>query len=208
MLTGSALLHEVAQRIITSHLRFAGAVDVNPIDARLGGPSGSVDITCVLGGTRRNVKVKADAYFGTDAAKCADRELPFYRPDGHAYAFEAISDAVTREPGWMFSSPADYLYYYRLILAQPEAEVAALVAEPDVVLFAELRVDRDELRVLPMAATREWFEGTFEHYTPRPVHVGTHTAWYRLVPMSDLDSAVPGIEVVGGIFERLARAAS
>ena len=72
-----------------------------------------------------------------DAGKIGDRSLAFYRPDTGSYAFEAVADAVTREPGWIIDSEADDLYYYYLALAQREAEVRALLRESDDVFFAE-----------------------------------------------------------------------
>lgn len=198
MLTGSVLLHAVAERVVARYVRRTGA-DVSVVDPHLVGASGSVDMMCDFGAQRQSLKVKADAYFGSDPAKIADRELTFYRPETAAYAFESISDASTREPGWMFSSPADSLYYYRLALSQSEAEVAALLHGPDEILFPELVVERDELRILPMRETREWFEQNYDRYAPRPVRVGEHTAWFRLIPHADLDGAVP-VRVVGPIF--------
>ena len=85
-----------------------------------------VDIVCNRAGHGVKIKVKADAYFGTDPRKIADQGLTFYRAPVSAYAFETISHHVTRDPGWMFNSLADELYYYFLVLGQTEEEVAAL----------------------------------------------------------------------------------
>ncbi len=144
--------------------------------------------------------MKPDAYFGTDPAKVRDRGLIFYRSDAGHYAFESISNNMTRERGWMFNSDADELFYYYVVIAQSEEEIAALLGEPDDVFFSELKVDRDELKVLPMRATREWFEAHYEEYTPRPVTTGEHSAWYRLIPRSDIDTQVRGIRTLGSVF--------
>jgi hypothetical protein len=203
-LDGSTLHHTVACRIVGSYLGATGALDVRT-PAIPAGESDGVDITLLRDGRKSGLKVKADSYFGTDPVKIADRNLPFYRRQGADYAFEAVSDSVTRRPGWMFHSEASHLYYYFLALGQPEAEVAALLGEPDEVFFGELKADRDELHVIPMDALQEWFEAHYEQYTPRPVLVGDHSAWYRLVPRDVLRSSVP-IEVLGPVFDVAARA--
>ena len=159
-----------------------------------------VDIVFTRGGKTERVKVKPDVYFGTDARKIADQQRPFYRNLGNAYAFETISHHVTREQGWMFNSVAEELYYYFLALGQPESEIAALMNEPDEVFFSELQVDRDELHIMPFAEVRSWFEANHERYTPRPVRIGDHSGWYRIVPIQDLQRSVPGIDVKPSVF--------
>jgi len=196
--TGALLLQQVAQRIVAAYLKKAGYADVRTVTD--GGPGSGVDIVYSLSGRRGRIKVKPDSYFGTDPAKVYDRSLVFYRPDAGHYAFESISNNMTREPGWMFNSEADDLYYYYLALTQPEDEVAALLGEPDEVFFSELKVERDELHILPMRQTQRWFEEHFEDYTPRPVTVGDHSAWYRLIPRSDIEGSLPGIRMVGPVF--------
>ncbi len=196
-LGGSALHHAVACRILGRHLARNGATAAVRVPEA--GETGRADLTFTRGGRARAVKVKADPYFGTDPGKIADRRLTFYRREGSDYAFEAISHSVTRQPGWIFNSEADDLYYYFLALGQPEREVAALVAEPDDVFFGELAVDRDDLHVIRMAPLRQWFEASFEQYTPRPVLVGDHSAWYRIVPRAVLAAAVP-VTVTGSVF--------
>lgn len=196
---GSALHRAVACRVLGRHLTRNGAIGVVlPEPER--GETGGADITCTRNGRARAIKVKADPYFGTDPGKIADRELTFYRREGSDYAFEAISHHLTRQPGWIFNSEADDLYYYFLSIGQPESEVAALLAEPDEVFFGELKVDRDELHVIRMGPLRDWFEAHYEQYTPRPVLVGDHSAWYRIVPRVVLAEAVP-VTVVGAVFE-------
>jgi hypothetical protein len=196
-----ALLHQdVADRIVARWLTRQGKVDVQLTGGLVGLGGRSVDITYSWQGDRRRIKVKADSYFGTDPAKVRDRTLTFYRQDSFAYAFEAVANTATREPGWMFNSSADEIYYYYLAIAQPEADVRALMGEPDEVFFTELAVERDELVVMPMAVTREWFEANFERYTPRPVMNAGASAWYRLVPREDLERAVPEVRRVGPIF--------
>jgi hypothetical protein len=164
------------------------------------GETSGIDITCSRDGRGWAFKVKGDPYFGVEPAKIADRQLAFYRREGADYAFEAIANNVTRHPGWIFQSHADQLYYYFLALGQPESEIGALLEEPDDVFFPEIKVERDELHVIPMERLRAWFEANYEHYTPRPVLMGDHSAWYRLVPREVLRAAVP-VTVVGPLFD-------
>lgn len=203
--TGNDLLQATAERILASWLTNAGKLDVVRTGGRefLGGKS--VDITYSWQGGRQRVKVKADPYIGTDPAKINDRDLPFYRSDAGIYAFEAVANSATREPGWIFNTEADELYYYYVAVAQTEDEVRALFAEPDEVFLSELRVDLDDLHILPMRETLEWFEANYEQYTPRPVMQGGFAAWYRLVPRADIMGAVGGIRDVGPVFATLTR---
>lgn len=159
-----------------------------------------MDLTASFQGTSVRIKVKPDPYFGTDPRVIADHSRTFYRADAAVYAFEAVANSATRQPGWVFESSAEELFYYYVALRQPEADVAALVSEPDEVFFRELEVERDELVILPMERTRVWFESAYEQYTPRPVMVGGASAWYRLVPRQDLEQAVSGIRRVGPVF--------
>ncbi|MBU4557081.1 MAG: hypothetical protein KJ747_09440 [Actinobacteria bacterium] len=200
--TGAVLLERVAQRIVAAYLKKAGYGDVRVVT---GGSTGAgVDIVYTVSGRRGRIKLKSDSYFGTDPAKVSDRDLVFYRPDAGHYAFESISNNMTREPGWMFNSEADDLYYYYLTLSQPEDEVAALLSEPDEVFFSEIKVERDALHILPMRATQKWFEAHYEDYTPRPVTVGQHSAWYRLIPRSDIEGSIQGARLVGSVFKTVA----
>jgi hypothetical protein len=194
-LVGGQLHHAVAVRIVGRYLRDIGA---NPVeDARDYGTA--VDIVCENMVRSFRVMVKADPYFGTEPAKIADRDLSFYRREGSDYAFEAVSDSETQQQGWVFDSFADEVHYYFLALGQPEAEVSALLGEADDVFFGELVVERDELHIIPMGPLRAWFVENYERYTPRPVLIGGHTAWYRLVTRDALRAAVP-VEVVGPVF--------
>ena len=202
--SGGRLLEAVAERVLTRYLRRAGATGVMIIDeatdpTRLGG----VDIVYTLSGTTTRSKVKADPYFGNDPAKIADQSLVFYRETAHAYAFETISHHLTRDLGWMFNSMADEILYYYLALGQSEEVVSALMHEADDVFFAELAVERDELHVLPMAPLRTWFDANHERYMPRPVTLGDHSAWFRIIPAEDITAAVPSVQVKGAIFEGL-----
>jgi hypothetical protein len=202
-LAGNQLLQAVALRIITQYLERTGADGISTVsDARDLGEG--TDIVCRVAGRSTRIKVKPDPYCGTDPAKVADRQLVFYRKQGTDYAFEAISHHLTRQPGWIFNSDAERLYYYFLGLGQTEDEVAALMGEEDDVLLSELRVERDELHVIPMAPLRDWFAAHFEQYTPRPVVVGDHSAWYRLIPRSVLQAEVP-VDIVGPIFGFITR---
>lgn len=203
-LEGSPLHHATACRILARYLVLTGSGGLTaPDEGYLEG--NGVDIICTRAGVKLRIKVKADPYFGTDAVKIAERELAFYRRQGADYAFEAISHNVTRQPGWIFQSDASDLYYYFLALGQSESEVGALLEEPDDVFFTELKVERDELHVMPMAPLRDWFEAHFEQYTPRPVLIGDHSAWYRLVPRDVLRAAVK-VDVVGSVYPSVAMA--
>jgi hypothetical protein len=204
--TGMALLQNVAERILAAYLRSIGAQDVETVSSfeALGGHG--VDVIFTRDGARKQIKVKPDPYFGTDASKVNDRSRAFYRANAESYAFEAVANTATRAPGWIFSSPSDEIYYYRVALLQQEDEIRALMSEPDEVFFSELGVERDDLQILQMSEARAWFETHFEEYTPRPVMLGGAAAWYRLVPRRDIEGAIVGISNVGPVFERLVRA--
>ncbi|MDR3686307.1 MAG: hypothetical protein P4L93_05050 [Coriobacteriia bacterium] len=201
--TGAQLLQSVAQRILTRYLGRGSAQGAEAVSGSLTFASRGIDITYSVGGQRRSVKVKADPYFGTDSAKIGDRSLAFYRADTGMAALEAVANSTTRQPGWMIESDADELCYYYLALAQPEDEVRALLGEPDEVFFSELQVERDDLIVIPMAEARLWFEANADSYPPRPVFLGTTSAWYRLVPRAVLQSQLPGVRIVGPVFASL-----
>lgn len=202
MLEGAPLIHEVGKRILARYLAREGAAEVTLAPASIADQAG-IDIRYVIGGERLAAKVKVDCYYGSDPALTARRELVYYRPEGAAYALEAVADTVTRAPGWVQTSGADVLFYYRIALARPEAEVAALQASADGVFFSELGVERDELRVVPMPTLRAWFAASGERYTPRPVTTAGHSAWCRIVPIADLDAAVPGVRVIGPVYRGL-----
>lgn len=201
-LTGTPLLHEVGKRIIGRYLEHKGATDVSLSPAMRTDATG-VDIRRTEGSSRITGKVKVDAYCGTDPLKIANRDFVFYRADTASYALESVADTTTRSPGWIQTSMADELLYYRLAIARPEAEIAALLESPDGVFFSELGVERDELRVVPMRDLRAWFEKSNDRYPPRPVIASGRSAWYRIVPMAELESAVAGIRVVGPVYASL-----
>lgn len=206
-LAGGQLLQAVGDRILCKYLATTGATGIMAVDEHADpGRFTGVDIVYNPGGTARKVKVKPDTYFGTDPRKIADQELVYYRSPANAYAFETISHHVTREPGWMFNSLADELFYYFLAIAQPEEEVAALMEEQDEVFFGELAVERDELHVLPMPPLREWFEANHERYMPRPVTLGDYAAWYRIIPVRDIDGVVQGVEARGSVYGKITHA--
>jgi hypothetical protein len=197
-------LQSAAERIIARFLKRGSTADVQIVSGFRVHAERGVDITVVeSSGARRAIKVKADPYYGTDAVKIRDRSLPFYRAQTRMLAFESVANAATKEPGWMLGSEADEIYYYYLAVAQEEEEVAALLQERDEVFFPELKVERDELLVLPMTATRVWFERNAEQYTPRPVLMGSTSAWYRLVPREVVQREVPGVKVMGPVFASL-----
>lgn len=201
-LDGPLLIHEVGKRILKRQLEREGAHDVQLSAAGRIDPIG-VDVRWLNGGKAHAAKVKVDSYCGLDAAKVADRDLVYYRTDTASYALEAIADTATRAPGWMLTSMADQLLYYRLAVCRPEAEVAALLDSPDAVFFGELGVERDDLRVVPMRELRDWFERSNDRYMPRPVISGDRSAWYRIVPMAEVEAVVPGIRVVSPVYSRL-----
>jgi hypothetical protein len=197
-------LQAVAERIVARYLR-RGITDVQIVSSFTMHADRGVDIVVNSpSGFRRTIKVKADPYFGTDAGKIGDRSLSYYRADTGSLAFEVLANSATKEPGWMMGSEADDLYYYYLALAQDEADVAALLQERDEVFFSEIRVERDELIILPMDEARAWFEQHADKYPPRPVFVGGSPAWYRLVPRSDVQMQVKGVRIVGPVFPGLA----
>ena len=175
--------------------RHAGRAVRGRLGGRSGGRSGYVS-----NGVRRVVKVKPDAYFGTDPAKIADRSLSFYRQDAGLIALQAVADSSTRDPGWIYTSEADEVFYYYLAISQSEDEVRALFAEPDESFFAGLKVDRDDLLVLPLAPARAWFAERAERYPSRPVAFEGYSAWYRLVPRAEIQNALSGVTDRGPIF--------
>ena len=200
-LKGSILLQVVAERIIARYLRHEGMVDVSAVSlSRRNGHGDGVDMTYSRMGRVTRVKVKADPYFGSDSKKTRDLSLPYCRPDSGEYALEVVAHHLTRQPGWMFRSDADELFYYLIALDHTEEEVAALVREADEVFFSEIRVLRDALHVMPMMAVRAWFAEHQEEFLSRPVEVGGHSAWYRIVPRAELDHAIQGIVKIGPIF--------
>jgi hypothetical protein len=198
---GMALVQAVAERIIGRYL--ATLPDIEVVAVTQHGGRG-VDLAFVSKGVRTRVKVKPDVYFGSDPVKIADRSLTFYREDAGRCALQAVADSTTRDPGWIMTSEADEIYYYYLVISQPEDEIRALLGESDKEFFTGLKVDRDDLLVLPMAATRTCFAEQAERYPSRPVAHGERSAWYRLVPRSEIESAVRGATDRGPIFGGLA----
>ncbi|MBF4509746.1 MAG: hypothetical protein ISP10_04615 [Aeromicrobium sp.] len=200
--TGSTLLHEVATRILGRYLERTGATSV-VVSRALRDEAIGVDLQYTRGAEPLTAKVKADAYFGSDPLKIADRALPFYRAQSGTYGLESMADTATREPGWLQRSQADDLFYYRLVIAQPEDVVAELFAAHDAEFFAKLAVERDELKIIPMRALREWYEKSADRYAPRPVVTDGRPAWYRIVTEKDLDTQVPGVRAVGSVYHRV-----
>jgi hypothetical protein len=198
------LVQAVAERIIGRYL--ASLPDTEVVAVSTDGSSGSrgVDLAFVSRGVRTNVKVKPDVYFGSDPAKISDRSLSFYRQDAGSCALQAVADSSTREPGWIMTSQADEIFYYYLAIAQPEDEVRTLFGTSDEAFFSRLKVDRDDLLVLPMAATKACFAEQAERYPSRPVSHGERSAWYRLVPRAEIESSVTGVVDRGSIFGGLA----
>jgi hypothetical protein len=201
-LTGVALTREVAKRIIAAHIARTGGMSIGIAPAERPAADG-VDIRYMIAGRPMTARVQADCYFGTDPEKAADRSLPMYRMESSTYALEETADVATKMPGWIFSSKADVLFYYRMAIARPEAEVAALLGSPDVVFFSELGVERDELRVIPLTDLRTWFSREADRFTPRPVLTHGHMSWCRIVPIAELAAGVPGVQVVDSVYSSL-----
>ena len=201
-ITGAILLQVVAERIISRYLRAEGMKDVSSVTLnRRNGFGDGVDMTYSRLGHVMKVKVKADPYFGLDPQKISDMTRSFYRPDNGDYALEVVAHHLTREPGWVFRSDADELFYYLIALDQSEGEVAALIREQDDVFFEGLRVARDDLRILPMDDVRDWFSLNQAEYASRPIQIGTHSAWYRLIPRVELERVIPSVTRIGSIFD-------
>ncbi|MHB1017256.1 MAG: hypothetical protein ACYC2X_05145 [Coriobacteriia bacterium] len=201
-LTGVALTHEVAKRIVGAYLARNGGVSVavTPSERTI---SDGIDIRYMMAGRPTTARVQADCYFGTDAEKAADRSLPMYRMESSTYALEEIADVATKMPGWIFSSKADVLLYYRMAIARPEAEVSVLLGSPDAIFFSELGVERDELQFIPLVALRSWFAREAERFTPRPVFAEGRMSWCRIVPIAELESGVADVRVVQPVYGSL-----
>lgn len=198
---GAILLQVVAERIIARYLRQEGMSEVSAFTLkRRNGHGDGVDLTYSRLGRPTLVKVKADPYFGVDSLKVCDLDLPYYRSDRGEYALEAIAHHVTREPGWAFRSDAHELFYYLLALEHTEEQVAELVRLPDEEFFSGLRVARDELRIMSMDAVRSWFIRHQEDFMSCSVRIGDRSAWYRIIPRTALDHAIPDIVNAGSIL--------
>jgi len=201
-LIGGALAHEVGKRILVAYLARTGCVDVVPTPTLREDPQG-IDIRYNRAGMARAAKVRVDSYYGSDPVKTADRSLPLYRGETRTYALEETADVATRTPGWVQTSRADELLYYRIAIPRPEPEIAALLAAADGVFFSELGLERDDLRIIPMAGLRDWFRTVHERYTPRPVMRDGRSSWNRIVPFDELDTEVAGVRDVGGVYRLL-----
>lgn len=159
-----------------------------------------VDLVVQRQGGRETVKVKTDSYYGTDQARILDHDLPYYRRRADDFALETISHHITREPGWMFNSIADRLWYYQAVLLNPKDELERALAYDDEEMVAALGIEADRLRILDLQLLRAWFEGEHMNYPPRPVQVGDHISWYRIIPESDVERAVGRVETIEGLF--------
>jgi hypothetical protein len=195
------LLQAVAERVIARHLREQGMRDVRIVGAEVAGVrSRDIHLTYSRFGQETRATVKADPYFGGDAARIADRDLIFYRDDRREYALESIGHHETREGGWTIASQADELFYYYLALDHSEGELRDMLELPDEEFFPTLRVLRDDLSVFPMTELRSWFVEHGDDYPARPVRVGDHLTWQRIVPRGDLDAELDGRVHVGSIY--------
>ena len=203
LLSGVVLLQAVAERVLARYLALSPGTEVAPVAEPDSLRRRGIDLAYVAQGERRTAKVKPDVYFGTDLSKIDDRSLTFYRQNAGRCALQVIADSVTHDSGWVFTSEADELFYYYVAILQDEAEVRELLSEDDEHFFSHLQVERDDLLVLPMGRVRAWFAEHAIRYPSRPVSLGESSAWYRLVPRAEIESAVPGIEDRGPIFANL-----
>jgi hypothetical protein len=203
-LRGTKLLHALAERIIVAYLQLNGRVDVRANDeSAIAARADKVDITYMTPAGKHAIKVKSDPYIGDDPGKASDRLRSFYRPDAKEYALETIG--ANRQPGWLFSSAADDLYYYYLAIDQTEDEVEALFRESDPLFFSTLRVAKDDLHIIPLGELRAWLEPKQDSYPTRPVVRDGEAAWYRLVPRDDVASGIAGMQTIGSIFGAVSR---
>lgn len=202
-LRGLELLQFVAERIISRYLKREGMTDISVVSmSRRNGHGDGVDLTYSRLGRSVRVKVKADPYYGLNPSKSSDMSLPFYRADSGEYALEVVAHHVTRDPGWMFRTDAEELFYYCLAIDSTEEEVAAAASMPDDGFFSGIEVVRDALFIMPVEDVRVWFARHHEEFSSRPVRIGSHSAWYRIIPRNELTHAVGSIVEVGPIFER------
>ncbi len=51
-----------------------------------------------------------------------------------------------------------------------------------------------------MPEVRSWLARHHEEFTSRPVRIGSHSAWHRIVPRVEIDRAIGAIEKIGSIF--------
>lgn len=152
------------------------------------------DLIVERSGRMIKVKVKADSYFGTGSGAIDDHDLPYYRRRSDDVALETVSHHLTREPGWMFSSEADELWYYQAALLNTRGELERALTLDDEGMVAAVDVEVDRLRVMDMQRLRQWFDGAHVNYPPRPVQTGDHLAWFRIIPPSDIVRAIGTIE--------------
>lgn len=197
-MTERDLLKEACVRIICAHLEREGC---DRVECDLSAPVEAPDIRYSRLGRRRTAKVQVDPYFGTDSERVADLERPFYRADTGQYALQSIADSSTRVAGWALSADVDELLYYHAALNHTEEELEDLLdIEDDLEFFSRLMVTRDHLSIIPMEPLREWFAGNQERFPTRPVSRGGRSGWFRLVPRTELEAAVPGVVDVGPIY--------
>lgn len=162
-----------------------------------------IDLLVTRGGAVDKAKVRTDSYYGSDRDSIDDHELPYYRKRSDDFALETISHHITREPGWMFNSTATQLWYYQAAVMNSKDELARALSLSDEQMVEAIEVEADRLRILPMPQLRKWFDTAHVNYPPRPVQVGDHLSWYRIIPAADLMKAVPGVITVGRLFGRL-----
>jgi hypothetical protein len=162
-----------------------------------------VDLIIERASRRLAVKVRTDAYFGTDPSAIEDQDLAYYRRRADDFALETISHHLTREPGWMFSSDADKLWYYQACLLNTRPELEDALKFDDADMIQALDIEADRLRTVDMKRLRQWFDESHVEYPPRPVQTGDHLGWFRIIPDADIAVNAGPIETIGRLFGRL-----
>lgn len=177
-----------------------GGATVRRVDSLQEYSRQGIDLLVERGGSGQKIKVRTDSYYGTNESAIDDHDLPFYRRRADDLALETISHHITREPGWMFNSEADQLWYYQAVLMNTREELERALSLEDGAMIAEVDIEADRLRTIPMPPLRAWFDGAHVNYPPRPVQTGDHLAWFRIIPEADAKKAVGTVETQSKLF--------
>jgi hypothetical protein len=170
-------------------------VDIDPEYSKRG-----IDLTVEKDGSEIEVKVRTDAYFGRNPSAIENQDFPFYRRRADDFALETISHHLTREPGWMFSSNADRLWYYQACLLNTRDDLERALELSDAEMIDALNIEDDRLRIVDMKRLRQWFDEAHVEYPPRPVQTGDHLGWFRIIPDADISVNAGPVETVGRLF--------
>ena len=154
-------------------------------------------------GNAIKVKIKPDTYFGTDPRKIADQEPRLLPQPGERYAFETISHHVTREPGLdvQLDGRRAVLLLHRARADRGRGRRADGGARRGLLLGARGRARRAP-RPADGSRCATGSRTNYEHYMPRPVTLGDHSGWYRIIPIADIDPSVATIDVRGASSRR------